>query len=187
MTADPSAAGGSSATGGRPPVGRTEDGSALSGPAPVRIELAVPADAGEILTVQRAAYVAEAQLYGDPFIPPLVESAEQIRRAFEGDAVVLKAVSGARIVGAVRARCQDGTCLIGRLVVVPDLHGQGIGRRLMTELEGRMADRARICTLFTGHLSERNLRLYRRLGYREVRRERVADHLTLVHLRKSLS
>ena len=40
--------------------------------------------------------------------------------------------------------------------------------------------------LFTGHLSEGNLRLYRRLGYAETHRERVADHLTLVHMRKPL-
>ena len=38
--------------------------------------------------------------------------------------------------------------------------------------------------LVVGHQSEANLRLYRRLGYRETRRERVHDHLTLVHLRK---
>jgi hypothetical protein len=29
------------------------------------------ADAGEILTVQRAAYLTEAQHYADPFLPPL--------------------------------------------------------------------------------------------------------------------
>jgi hypothetical protein len=40
--------------------------------------------------------------------------------------------------------------------------------------------------LFTGHLGEANLRLYRRLGYRETHRERVADHLMLVHMRKPL-
>ena len=31
-----------------------------------RIEPAGPADAGELLTLQRAAYVTEAQLYDDP-------------------------------------------------------------------------------------------------------------------------
>ncbi|MEU0486815.1 hypothetical protein ABZ260_47595, partial [Streptosporangium sp. NPDC006013] len=40
--------------------------------------------------------------------------------------------------------------------------------------------------LFTGHLSEGNLRLYRRHGYRETRRERMSDHLTLVHMRREL-
>lgn len=152
----------------------------------VVIERAAPADAGEMMTVQRAAYVAEAQLYGDPFISPLVESVEQLRKVLAGDAVAMKAVLGGRLVGAVRARFSDRTCLVGRLVVVPDLQRRGIGRRLLTELEGEIAGRADACVLFTGHLSEANLRLYRRLGYSETHRERVAAHLTLVHMRKAL-
>lgn len=150
------------------------------------VEAAVPADAGELLTLQRAAYVSEAQLYGDPFIPPLVESLEQLRKVLEGDAVVLKAVLGGRMAGAVRAQFSDHTCLVGRLVVAPDLQGRGIGGRLMRELEERVTGRADACVLFTGHLSEGNLRLYRRLGYAETHRERVAAHLTLVHMRKTL-
>ncbi|HEY8481280.1 MAG TPA: GNAT family N-acetyltransferase [Spirillospora sp.] len=152
----------------------------------VTIERAGPDDAGEILTVQRAAYVAEAQLYGDPFIPPLVESAEQLRAVLAGDAVVLKAMLGGRLVGAVRAQFSEHTCLVGRLVVVPDLQGRGIGRRLLAALEDEVAGRADACVLFTGHLSEANLRLYRRAGYTETHRERVAAHLTLVHMRKPL-
>ncbi|TDB95844.1 GNAT family N-acetyltransferase [Actinomadura sp. 7K534] len=152
----------------------------------VAVERAGPQDAGEVLTVQRAAYVAEAQLYGDPFIPPLVESAEQLRKVLSSDAVVLKAVLGGRLVGAVRAQFSEHTCLIGRLVVVPDLQGRGIGRRLLAALEDEVAGRADACVLFTGHLSEANLRLYRRAGYTETHRERVAAHLTLVHMRKPL-
>lgn len=154
---------------------------------PVVIMSAGPADAGEILTVQRAAYVGEAQLYGDPFIPPLVESLGQIRTQLAGDAVVLKAVFGGRIVGAVRAQFSDRTCLIGRLVVTPDQQGQGIGTRLMHAVEGEITGRADACMLFTGHLSDGNLRLYRRLGFTETHRERVAAHLTLVHMRKTLT
>ncbi|GLZ10692.1 GCN5 family acetyltransferase [Actinomadura sp. NBRC 104425] len=152
----------------------------------VVIERAGPADAGEIFTVQRAAYLAEAQLYGDPFLPPLVESLEQLRAALDGDAVVLKAVAGHRLVGAVRAQFSEHTCLIGRLVVAPDAQGRGIGGRLVAALEQQVAGRVDACVLFTGHLSEAGLRLARRLGYRETHRERVAAHLTLVHMRKDL-
>ncbi|RAY16460.1 GNAT family N-acetyltransferase [Actinomadura craniellae] len=153
---------------------------------PVLIEQAGPADAGEILTVQRAAYLTEAQLYGDPFIPPLVESCDQVRQAISGAALVLKATAGQRLVGAVRARLSERTCLIGRLSVVPDRQGQGIGRRLMEAVEERVSGRVDACVLFTGHLSDGNLRLCRRLGYTETHRERVAAHLTLVHMRKPL-
>jgi GNAT superfamily N-acetyltransferase len=150
----------------------------------VDITRALPEDAGEILTLQRAAYVTEAQLYGDPFIGPLVESAEQVRE-FIGTGVVLKATAGARIVGSVRGRLNGSTCLVGRLVVAPDRQGEGIGGGLLAALHDALPD-ATTFDLFTGHLSGGNLRLYRRLGYRETHRERVQDHLTLVHLRRDV-
>ena len=41
---------------------------------PVVLRRAVETDAGELLTLQRAAYVTTAQLYRDPFLPPLLET-----------------------------------------------------------------------------------------------------------------
>lgn len=38
--------------------------------------------------------------------------------------------------------------------------------------------------LFTGHKSEKNLYLYKKLGYTEFKREKVNDNLTLVYLKK---
>jgi GNAT superfamily N-acetyltransferase len=148
----------------------------------VEIQRAVSTDAGEILTLQRAAYVSEAQLYGDPYIPPLVESLEQVRKAVEA-AVVLKAVEAGRLIGAVRGSVAGATCLVGRLVVAPDCQGRGIGTALLTALHEQVPQ-AEAFDLFTGHLSDANLRLYRRLGYRETHRERMDDHLTLIHLRR---
>ncbi|GAA5052362.1 ribosomal protein S18 acetylase RimI-like enzyme [Thermocatellispora tengchongensis] len=151
------------------------------------IREAAAGDAGEILTVQRAAYVTEAQLYGDPFIPPLVESAEQIRKTIEDGAAVLVATEGSRIVGSVRGQVSGTTCLVGRLVVAPDAQGRGIGGALLAALHERVEEReagVAVFDLFTGHLSAGNLRLYRRHGYRETGRERVHDHLTLVHMRR---
>jgi GNAT superfamily N-acetyltransferase len=148
------------------------------------IKWAEPEDAGEILTVQRAAYVSEAQLYGDPFLPPLVESVDQVRRAVE-TATVLVARDTGRIVGAVRGRLSGTTCMVGRLVVAPDAQGRGVGGMLLAALHDEIVS-ALAFDLFTGHLSEGNLRLYRRHGYRETRRERMSDHLTLVHMRRQL-
>lgn len=148
----------------------------------VDIERATAEDAGEILTLQRAAYVTEAQLYGDPFLPPLVETLEQIRKVIE-TGLVLKATEGARLVGAIRGRMSGSICRVGRLVVAPDRQRQGIGTALLGALHDAVPE-ASAFDLFTGHLSEGNLRLYRRLGYRETHRERVHDHMTLVHLRR---
>ncbi|MQA96559.1 MAG: GNAT family N-acetyltransferase [Streptosporangiales bacterium] len=158
----------------------------MSGQA-VRVVPATPDDAGPILTVQRAAYVTEAQAYGDPFISPLVESAEQIRKALADPATVaFRALLGTRLVGSVRGRVNDRTCLVGRLSVAPDLQGHGVGTVLLTALEREVAGRVDTLALFTGHQSSGNLRLYRRLGYTEASRERVAAHLVFVHLRKEL-
>ncbi|MCD0450741.1 GNAT family N-acetyltransferase [Actinocorallia sp. API 0066] len=150
------------------------------------ISRAEPDDAGEIITLQRAAYVTEAQTYGDPFLPPLVEPIEQLRKVLKGDAIVLKAVKDGRMVGAVRATFHEGTCLVGRLVVAPDRQREGVGTALLRAVEEAARGLATSLVLFTGHLSDGNLRLYRRMGYAEFRRERVSDHLVHVHLRKPL-
>ncbi|WP_425547849.1 GNAT family N-acetyltransferase [Actinocorallia longicatena] len=150
------------------------------------IERAGAQDAGEILCLQRAAYVTEAQLYGDPFLPPLVESLEQATALYATDAVVLKATEAGRVVGAVRAVFNERTCLVGRLIVAPDRQGRGIGTALLKAVEEEVAELADALVLFTGHQSAGNLRLYKHLGYQEFRRERINEHLVHVHLRKDL-
>src|SRR5690606_40321570 len=61
----------------------------------------------ELWAVQRAAYVDEAQIYGDPFVLPLTESRGQLLRAVDGGAVLLKAVCGGRIVGGARGKARS--------------------------------------------------------------------------------
>lgn len=143
-----------------------------------------PDDAGELLTLQRAAFVTEAQLYADPGLPALVETLDELRAALGG--LVLTARSGPRLVGSVRARVADGVLHVGRLVVAPDRQGRGIGAALLAAVERVAGPEAHTAALFTGHRSAGNLRLYRRAGYVEQRREPVDELLTLVHLAKPL-
>ncbi|MFI1990381.1 GNAT family N-acetyltransferase [Actinoplanes sp. NPDC020271] len=141
-----------------------------------------PADAGEIHTLQLAAYVAEAQLYDDPHLPALTQPLDDLAAEL-ADSLALKATLGHRIVGAVRGR-PDGTVLrIGRLVVAPDQQRRGIGTRLLTAIEAA-AGEAEWLALFTGHLSSTNIRLYERHGYEETHREQIRPGLTLIHLMK---
>lgn len=143
-----------------------------------------PADAGEACTVQRAAFLAEATLYGGRELPPLRETPAEIASGLDTSAGFVAVLDG-RIVGAVRVRV-DGTRLeVARLAVAPDLQGRGIGATLLALAE-TVDPAAEEAVLFTGHLSAGNLRLYRRAGYVEDHRTRVDDGLTLVHLRKPL-
>ncbi|MFC4021893.1 GNAT family N-acetyltransferase [Micromonospora sp. GCM10011542] len=142
------------------------------------------ADAGEILTVQRAAYVTEGQHYGDPFLPPLTETLDEVRAVLTGPATVLVARLGRRLVGSVRAHLDGDTAHVGRLSVAPDHQGLGLGGRLLTAVEAACAGRAARFTLFTGADSARNLRLYERHGYRIVAHRPDAHGIRLAVLEK---
>jgi len=149
-----------------------------------RIERATPEDAADILALQHQAYQSEAALYDDATISPLTETIEEVRAAF-ADHVVLKATSDGTMIGSVRAHCRPGTCYIGRLMVHPDFESRGIGTQLMQAIEEACSAATRF-ELFTGHRSDRNLYLYRKLGYREFKREYVHDTLTLVYMEKDV-
>jgi ribosomal protein S18 acetylase RimI-like enzyme len=133
----------------------------------VTIRPAIREDAGEILTVQRAAYVVEGQVNGSLSIPPLTETVDELARAIES-VTVLVATRGHRIVGSVRLRVADGTGHIGRLGVAPDLQGHGIGTRLLRAAEDAAPLDVHRFELFTGVKSRRNIQLYQHLGYRVI-------------------
>lgn len=91
-------------------------------------------DAYEILSLQKAAYQSEAELYNNYNIFPLKQTISEIKEQFK-DHIFLKAVSEGKIIGTVRAYEKNGTCFIGRLAVCPDMQNQGIGRALMEKIE----------------------------------------------------
>jgi tRNA (guanine37-N1)-methyltransferase len=126
---------------------------------------AVPADAGEILTLQRACWLQEQQANPGVEIPALHESLDDVRRWLT-EWTVLTLRRDGRLVGAARARSEEDVWEVGRLMVAPDLQGQGLGRLLLEAVESAAPPGARSCVLFTGAGSTDNLRLYKRAGYR---------------------
>lgn len=143
-------------------------------------------DAGQVLTVQRAAFVTEALIYGDPDMAPLTQTLEEV--AFElRDNLGCVAESGERIVGAARATVSGELLLVGRIAIAPDQQGAGIGSRLLTAVEERgRAHGCREAELFTGSLSTQNIELYEKLGYRESERVDQDGGSQQVFLRKRL-
>ena len=149
----------------------------------VEIEQARPDDAGEVLTVQRAAFLSEAQRYRDPHLPMLTETLAEIT-AVIGTVLVARDPRG-RLVAAGRGRVDErGTCHIARLAVAPDLRGLGLGWRMLLAVEAAHAGAARRYELFTGAESHDNIRLYERNGYTVFARRPLDRGPGLVHLAK---
>ncbi|TDN91365.1 GNAT family N-acetyltransferase [Microbacterium sp. BK668] len=143
-------------------------------------------DAGEVLTLQRAAFVQEALIYGSAEMPPLTQTLEELEHELHENLGCV-ALEGTRMIGAVRARMDGALLLVGRISIAPDAQGKGIGTLLLAEVErrGREAG-ATQSELFTGSLSEANLRLYEREGYAESQRVPGDDGTAQVFMRKAL-
>ena len=148
----------------------------------MQIEPATIADAEQILALQHLAYQSEAALYQDWTIPPLRQTLDELRAEF-AHVTALKAQDDARLVGSVRAEQKNGVVSVGRLMAHPDNQGRGIGTRLLLAIE-TFFPKADVFELFTGSLSERNLQLYERLGYRRFRTAELTPKVTTIFLRK---
>lgn len=142
------------------------------------------ADAGELLTLQRAAYPSEARLHHDLDLPPLTESLEAVQAELARLELQAWGVRDqGRLVAAVRVLVREPIAELGRLIVAPDRQGRGLGSRLLEHVEDNLPAAITSIELFTGERSEPNLRLYRRHGYRETHRTTTGSY-DLVHLKK---
>ena len=148
----------------------------------MKIEIARIDDAEDILSLQKLAYLSEADRYGDFRISPLVQTLDEMKDNFSSH-VFLKATVDGRIIGSVRAFEKDGTCYVGRLIVHPDFQNRGIGTKLLEEIETLVTACGRF-ELFTGHRSEKNIHIYEKLGYKAFKAEKATDNLNLVFYEK---
>ena len=129
-------------------------------------------DAGELYTLQRACWLQELEANPGVTIPALTESLDDVVAGLASHhTVVLR--RGGRLIGSVRGRLVDGAWDIGRLMVAPDLQGEGLGRMLLEHAESLAPPDATSYALFTGAGSLANLRMYKKAGYR-LRPERQA-------------
>lgn len=143
-------------------------------------------EAGELLTLRRAAFVSEAQVYGDPNIPPLTQTLEELRADLAAEGIItLGAWSGHRLVGSVRVQLEPGKATLGRLAVAPDLQGRGIGTQMLLAIPPLLPEGTDELWVFTGRDSVHNLALYEKQGY-EHQHDETAGNLTYAYLRKIL-
>ncbi|GLZ33539.1 GCN5 family acetyltransferase [Lentzea sp. NBRC 105346] len=121
-----------------------------------------PEHAGEIMTVQRAAYLTEAQAHDVLDLPPLAETLDQIKASLE---LAFGAWLGPRLVGSIRGRVEGTRMQIARLSVAPDMQGQGIGKALLNALTEGRPDNVDTLWLIIGTRSFGNIRMYGNAGF----------------------
>jgi ADP-ribose pyrophosphatase YjhB (NUDIX family)/GNAT superfamily N-acetyltransferase len=153
----------------RPPLAMCPLWQPARVPLSVQIRQAAADDLGELITLQRAAFLAEAHIYGHPRMPPMLETVEEVRQVL-GDPLVHVFVAEIdrprpRIVGSVRARNDGVVTEVGRLATAPDLVGRGIGSRLLQQVHDLPEPTTEAFELYTGALSTANHRLYAAHGY----------------------
>jgi ribosomal protein S18 acetylase RimI-like enzyme/SAM-dependent methyltransferase len=151
-------------------------------PSALSIEDAQADHVRELLALQRSAFSIEAEREDHWALAPLQQTEAELAAEI-ASGTVLVARHGNALVGSVRAQIEGATCHVGRLMVRPDLQGRGIGRALMAAIEARCAE-AQQFELFTSVRASRNLRLYERLGYREVRRGRECGGIDVVFMHR---
>jgi tRNA (guanine37-N1)-methyltransferase len=146
------------------------------------LSVATRGDAAELLTLTRACWAQEYVRYGlfgagtdtvDEFADELAEWTTWVVR------------SAGRLVASVRARrdpADPTTWQIGRLMVAPDLQGRGLGRALLAFAETQAPVGTITFWLNTGERSQRNLKIYKKAGYRV--RPGVGAHPETVDLTK---
>lgn len=119
-------------------------------------------DLPALLELQKLAFQSEAELYPETEIAPMRQTLPELVQEF-AHYTTLIAEQGGELVGSVRGQVVNGRGEIGRLMVQPARRGQGLGRRLMREIETALD--VQTFRLFTGECSLSNLRLYESLGY----------------------
>lgn len=136
--------------------------------------------AEELLVLQRASYLVEAELINFFEIPPLLENIDELRECEES---FLGYFEGGELAGAISFTIDGDKLTICRLVVHPDHFRKGIAQRLLTEVE----DSNRGLTVYkvsTGKENPPAKLLYLKNGYKLINDIEVVPGLYISNFEK---
>ncbi len=150
----------------------------------MKIEAAIEQDLDQILQLQKKAFYGQALIYNDFKLPPLLQTIEDLREEFKEKAIY-KIEQDGNIIASIRCFIKNNTLYLEKLIVDPDFQNRGIGTKMLTEIEKKYASSVNRFALFTGHKSEKNLHIYNKAGYKEIRREAIRDDLKLLFMEKA--
>jgi ribosomal protein S18 acetylase RimI-like enzyme len=140
-------------------------------------------DLPKILDLQKLAYLSEAKLHNNYSIQPLTQTLEELENEFNKNVILeLLDTKNNEIIGSIRAYEENDRVYIGKLFIHPDYQNNGFGTKLLENIETFFENKT--FELFTSSKSERNLYLYKKLGYKEYKREKISEKMEMVYLKK---
>ena len=147
------------------------------------IKKAVYEDLPGILDLQKLAYLSEAQLLNNYSIQPLTQTLQELEEEFDNHIILkLRDDSNDKIIGSVRAHEENDRVYVGKLMVHPDHQNKGFGKKLLEAIESIYENKT--FELFTSGKSEKNIQLYKNIGYKEFRREKASGDLEMIFMEK---
>jgi len=150
----------------------------------IKIEDATEQDLDQILRLQKRAFHGQALIYNDFSLSPLTQTMDDLKKEFKQKAIY-KVEQDGRIIASIRCYLKDNILYIEKLIVDPDFQNRGIGTGIMREVETRYSHIVDRFSLFTGDKSASNIRLYKKLGYKEIRWEPTGRDFMLIYMEKN--
>jgi len=136
----------------------------------------------DILLLQKLAFQSEAIKFDDFDIRPLTMTLKDTLEEFD-EKIFFKAVIDNKIVGSIRAYVEAEVCYIEKLIVHPDFQNLGVGKKLILFTE-RYFSTCKRYEIFTRKGSEKNIRIYEKLGYQKYKEARHLESYEMVYLEK---
>jgi len=128
------------------------------------IQKAEKIDLDKILEIQKKAYEMYIGWLSPEQLPPLNETREEVIKDFN-EKEILVAMYDNSIAGSIRYGIKTGVCFIEKLSVEPKYQKNGIGKKLICEVEKQVKGQAHKIYLETGLLAGNLMRFYTELGY----------------------
>jgi len=148
----------------------------------LQVVRANPEDTDALFALQKLAFERVAIRANLPTIPPMAETASELRQDF-ATSTILKALWQDDLVGAVRGTLQGNVCIVRRMAVHPEHQGKGIGSALLAKIEQSFSGVAAF-ELYTHSQNIEALALYKRFGYQVTRRETIPGSGPMVFMAK---
>lgn len=150
----------------------------------MKLEFAAEEDLEQILQLQKKSFYGQALIYNDFELPSLTQTIDDLKAEFKLK-MIFKLERDHRIIASIRCYIENNNLFIEKLIVDPDFQNRGIGTSVIREIEKRYSRVVNKFALYTGDKSSRNLHIYKKLGYREIRREPTSHNFQLICMEKA--